>query len=43
MRDLLKERLKSLDANFKFDREDESLRIERKDNQKGWYNNYQFR
>ena len=35
MRDLLKERLKSLDANFKFDREDESLRIERKDNQKG--------
>ncbi|GGI40441.1 DUF1444 domain-containing protein [Mammaliicoccus stepanovicii] len=35
MRDLLKERLRNLDANFKFDREDESLRIERIDNQKG--------
>ncbi|WP_323704551.1 DUF1444 domain-containing protein [Mammaliicoccus sp. Dog046] len=35
MRDLLKQRLKSLNANFKFDREDESLRIERVDNQKG--------
>ncbi|PSC77573.1 DUF1444 domain-containing protein, partial [Mammaliicoccus sciuri] len=35
MRDLLKDRLKTLDANFKFDRENESLRIERTDNQKG--------
>lgn len=35
MRDLLKQRLESLNANFKFDREDESLRIERVDNQKG--------
>lgn len=35
MRDLLKERLKSLEANFKFDRENESLRIERIDNGKG--------
>ena len=35
MRDTLKQRLKHLDVDFKFDREEETLRIYRRDNFKG--------
>lgn len=35
MRDKLKARLKHLDVEFKFDREEETLRIVRIDNHKG--------
>ena len=35
MRDKIKQRLNHLDVNYKFDREDETLRIYRKDNHKG--------
>ena len=35
MRDTLKQRLEHLDVDFKFDREEETLRIYRRDNFKG--------
>lgn len=35
MRDKIKQRLSSLDVDFKFDREEETLRIYRQDNHKG--------
>ena len=40
MRDTLKQRLKHLDVDFKFDREEETLRIYRRDNFKR--RNYQI-